>query len=194
MLALALIVAAYLAGSVPFGLLVCRALGTDVRQVGSGNIGATNVARAVGKRWAALVLICDMVKGLVPTLAAAAFLRGQPDDTWWIGATMLAAVCGHVFSVFLRLRGGKGVATALGATSAVAPLAGLVGVVIYVGLYLATRISAIGSLGATLAATVIVWLTEPPPIAVASTLILLLIALRHRENLQRLLRGEEHKV
>jgi glycerol-3-phosphate acyltransferase PlsY len=190
-----MVLGAYVAGAVPFGYLICRARGVDVRTVGSGNIGATNVARAAGKPLGALALLLDLAKGLGPTLAARAALAAHARRDVWVAAVMLAAVLGHVFSIFLRLRGGKGVATALGVTSAVCPLAGGAGVAIYALLYATTRISSVGSLAGTAAAMITVWACGAPrPIAVAATAITLLIVVRHHANLRRLFRGEERRV
>ena len=191
-----LVLAAYLAGSVPFGLLVGRARGIDVRRHGSGNIGATNVARALGKGWGLLVLLLDLAKGWAPVFAASRLLgHGEPHRPWWIAATLLAAVLGHVFPVFLRFRGGKGVATALGVILAVSPWAALVGIGSYLALYLLTRISSVGSLGGTAAAVGAAWLLAvPPPVGAALVLVALVILWRHRENLGRLRRGEEKPV
>jgi glycerol-3-phosphate acyltransferase PlsY len=191
-----LVLAAYLAGSVPFGLLVGRLRGVDVRAHGSGNIGATNVARALGKGWGVLVLLLDLAKGWAPLWLAQSLLAADlPSRPWWIGATLLAAVLGHVFSVFLRFRGGKGVATALGVTLAVCPWAALVGSGGYLVLYLTTRISSLGSLGGTAAAVGASWLfAVPAPVGGALVLVALVILWRHRDNLRRLRRGEEKPV
>ena len=113
------VVAGYLLGALPFSVWIARARGVDVRRVGSGNPGATNVLRAAGRGPGLLALACDVGKGVVAVLLAR--LLG-PSPAWW-GWAALAAVCGHVFSVFLRFRGGKGVATAAGALGAVSPLA-----------------------------------------------------------------------
>lgn len=192
---LLLLLGAYLAGSVPFGYLVCRARGMDVRQVGSGNIGATNVARVAGKLYGILVLLLDLAKGFGPVSLALLSLSTHPQHDLWIAAVMLAAVLGHVFSLFLRFRGGKGVATALGVTLAVCPVGGTAGLLLYVLLYLATRISSVGSLAGALGATIVVWVRGAPrPIGVAVAAITLLIVLRHHANLRRLLRGEERRV
>lgn len=119
--------AAFALGSVPFGMLIARARGVDLRQVGSGNVGATNVGRALGPRWFAIVFALDLCKGLLPTLASGwaagtlGTLTVEPGDAWpWLG-TMAAAVLGHMYSPFLGFRGGKGVATGLGATLGVFP-------------------------------------------------------------------------
>ncbi|MCI0574380.1 MAG: glycerol-3-phosphate acyltransferase, partial [Myxococcaceae bacterium] len=127
-----LLVAGYLCGSVPFGVLVARWLrGVDVRQRGSGNIGATNVARVAGKRLGLVVLLLDALKGAAPVVLARALLPGEAALQ---AAAGLAAVLGHVFPVWLRLRGGKGVATALGVAAVLVPWAALAGAGVYLAL------------------------------------------------------------
>ena len=126
--AIVLCLAAYVAGSIPFGILVARAKGVDLRQVGSGNIGATNVARALGKGWAVAVLAADAAKGFVPVWLGRRL--GLPAGA--IAAAGLAAIVGHMFTVFLRGRGGKGVATSLGVALALSPVAALIGFGVYI--------------------------------------------------------------
>jgi len=195
-LGLLLVGLAFVSGAVPYGLIISRARGVDLRAVGSGNIGATNAARALGKKLGALVLLLDLLKGLVPTLLTRLLLpASDPLLDVWIGATMVAAVLGHVFTPFLRGRGGKGVATGFGAILASSPLAGLVGAAVYAGLYACFRISSLGSLaGSLVAPLVMLLLGEPRPRWLAALLVSLLIVAKHRENIRRLLRGEEGKV
>lgn len=185
----------YLLASIPFGLLVGRSRGVDVRQVGSGNIGATNVARALGKPLALLVLLLDTGKGLGPVLLGRALLAAEPHHELWVGGLMLAAVLGHCFTVFLRFRGGKGVATGLGVLLGAAPWAGLAALLAYGLLYALFRISSVGSLGGlTVGLGALFALKAPWPLLAAHGLILLVVVLRHHENLARLLRGEEKKI
>jgi glycerol-3-phosphate acyltransferase PlsY len=180
----------YLLGSIPTGLLLARTRGVDIRGVGSGNIGATNVARTLGKRLGAVVLAFDALKGYGPTLAALRLLA--PEVACAVG---LAAILGHVFPVWLRFRGGKGVATGLGVFVALAPLASAIAVVCYVGVVLATRLSSLGSLVATTALLVGMAVTErPPPMLVLGAVVWLLIVIKHRGNIRRLIRGEESRV
>lgn len=188
----ALLVFAYLLGAVPFGVIVTRLWARkDVRSVGSGNIGATNVARAAGKKAAALVLLLDALKGLVPVLIARALL----DDPWWIAGVGLAAFLGHVFPVYLGFRGGKGVATALGVTLAVAPLAGVAGALTYVAVYKIWRVSSVGSLSAALVATALAFLTVGHEAYGWLVLaMVLLIFARHTGNIRRLIQRQESKV
>jgi glycerol-3-phosphate acyltransferase PlsY len=139
---------AYLLGSIPFGVVLARARGVDLRTVGSGNIGATNAARALGKKLGAVVLLCDALKGLLPVLLARHLTAGHPHADWLVAGTALAAFLGHLFPVYQRFRGGKGVATALGVFLAVAPFAALGAVLVYAAAYALWRISAVGSLAA----------------------------------------------
>ena len=195
LLAALLVLAAFLAGSIPFGLILCRLRGVDIRQVGSGNIGATNVARALGKRFALVVLLLDVAKGLGPVLAARLLLATDPLGERAVAAAMLAAVLGHTFTPFLRFRGGKGVATGLGVFLAVSPIAGAVGLVLYVGLYAAFRISSLGSLAGTFAAVIALFLTGVPWLqGFAGIAIALVIVAKHHENIRRLLHREEDSV
>ena len=187
MIALAL-AASYLAGSVPFGLLVARAAtGKDVRTVGSGNIGATNVARAAGRSAAAITLVLDALKGLVPVLLAARTLP-QP---WAPAACGVAAVLGHCFPVWLRFRGGKGVATGLGVALGLAPVAAVCGAAVWALLYKLLRISSVGSLAGVAAALLVAAATSPGWSIAGLGAIAIVILARHRGNLARLLHHVE---
>ena len=137
-----LCVGAYVAGSIPFGLVIARGKGVDLRTVGSGNIGATNVARALGKGWAIAVLFLDAAKGFVPVMLGKRL--GLPPEH--VALAGLAAIVGHMFTIFLRGRGGKGVATSLGVAFALSPLAALCGFGLYALAYAVTRLSSVGSL------------------------------------------------
>src|SRR5690348_13901607 len=146
-----LIALAYLAGSIPFGVLFARARGIDLRVVGSGNIGATNAARALGKKTGILVFLCDAAKGLVPVLLARRIAPSVPEGEWLVAAVGAAAFLGHLYPVWLRLRGGKGVATAFGVFLALSPWIALGAIGLFAGLYAIWRTSSLGSLaGATL--------------------------------------------
>jgi acyl phosphate:glycerol-3-phosphate acyltransferase len=191
--ALALVAAGYLLGSIPFGLLVARVVrGVDVRASGSGNIGATNVARVVGVGPGLLVLTLDAAKGALAVLLAKALLPGVPFVHALSG---LAAVLGHVFPVWLGFRGGKGVATALGVLAVLVPPAALAGVVAYALVFALFRISSLGSLvaGPTAVATAAVW--PGTRLAVGLTAVLCaLILFTHRGNIRRLLGRAENRL
>lgn len=189
-----LVVAAYLVGAIPFGVIVVRLFtGGDVRKVGSGNIGATNVARAAGKKVAALVLLLDALKGFLPAFVAARLLA--PEDAWWIAGVGFAAFIGHCFPVYLRFRGGKGVATALGVNLALVPLAALAGVITYVAVYKGFRVSSLGSLSGALVATLVAFFAAgPDAYAWGIIAMVAVIFVRHTGNIRRLLQRRESKV
>jgi glycerol-3-phosphate acyltransferase PlsY len=195
-MAAALLAGAYLIGGIPFGLMIGKARGVDLRKVGSKNIGATNVARSLGMRWGILCLLLDALKGAGPTLVARLLLDpATPHTGWVIAGVMVAAVVGHMFTPYLLLRGGKGVATGLGVVLAACPLAGVIAGVLYVGLYAALRISSVGSMALTLSAPVAMWLLGAPREQIYAFLLIgLLIVIKHIPNLARLARGEEGKV
>jgi glycerol-3-phosphate acyltransferase PlsY len=183
---------AYLLGSIPFGAVVARAKGVNLREVGSGNIGATNVARALGKGWAVLVLICDAAKGFLPVWLGQR-LR-MPAAA--VAAAGMLAIVGHMFTIFLRGRGGKGVATSLGVALALSPLAAAVGFGVYVVLFAATRLSSLGSLLGvwTFSVMYVVRDSPPRPLAALALVGAALVTLRHRQNIGRLVRGKEKRA
>jgi glycerol-3-phosphate acyltransferase PlsY len=188
--AIALFLGAYLLGGVNIALAVSRARGVDIRQVGSGNPGASNVLRAVGKGPAAAVYLVDLAKGFVPALVG--LLVWSP----YVGASAgLAAVLGHCYPVYHRFRGGKGVATAGGAVLAVAPPV-MVAMVIVYGVALAlSRISAVGSLAAAVVTIPALMLAGQTRGTVAwFALMMVLIVFRHRSNLSRLRSGTENRL
>jgi glycerol-3-phosphate acyltransferase PlsY len=185
-----LLVTAYLLGSVPTGLLLGKAYGIDVRKEGSGNIGATNLYRTVGRRVGILTLIGDCLKGLIPVLVVN-FSSMPSDYAVWVG---LAAFCGHVFSVFLRFRGGKGVATALGVFLALAPLAVGIALAVFVVLMLVWRYVSLGSIAAAATMPLVVMLSRGDTVLMSVTLIIALVVIaKHHENIRRLLAGTENR-
>jgi glycerol-3-phosphate acyltransferase PlsY len=188
-----LVVAGYLSGSVPFGLVTARLfLGVDVREVGSGNIGATNAARAGGKKLGVLVLVLDSLKAIIPVFLTQRLMAGTERGDVWVMAVAIAAFAGHLFPVWLRFKGGKGVATGLGIFLVLAPVAALAGLATWVGVYLATKVSSVGSLAGTLVCVVVGFtLLGSTPISWAGATVGALIWWRHRENIGRLVRGEE---
>jgi glycerol-3-phosphate acyltransferase PlsY len=194
-----LVVYGYLSGSISWGVVVARVLlGVDVRTVGSGNIGATNVARAGGKKLGIAVLVLDALKAVIPMLVARWLLAGTGREAWTI-AVGVAAFVGHLWPLWLLWRGGtggKGVATALGVFVVLSPWAALAGLVCYAAAYLATRISSVGSLAGTAGCVAGTFVTcgWSSPEAWAAVVLGLLIVLRHRDNIRRLVRGEERKM
>ena len=193
-----LIAGGYLLGGIPFGLLIGKAHGVDIRERGSGNIGATNLGRALGKRWAFAAFLLDFAKGLVPVLAAGQLLDEAAEREVVQILAGAASILGHTFSIYLGFKGGKGVATTFGVIAAVAfPAAVLAGMVWSI-VYLATRTVSISSLATGIALPLGIWLTDllypSPSLAprlVFSIAIACLIFIRHRENIARILRGEE---
>ena len=188
------VVVAYFAGALPVGLVVGRLAGVDLRTQGSGNVGATNATRTLGPKLGVLVLLLDVAKAAVPTLLASRALSGVDCADAWSAGVAFAAVCGHVFPVFTRFRGGKGVACALGAFAALQPLFALGGLALYATGLLLTRTSGVGSLMAVTGIAVFGWLAGLPlPDAVLATAIAALVWLRHRDNLRRLRRDDGPK-
>jgi acyl phosphate:glycerol-3-phosphate acyltransferase len=201
---------AYLVGGIPFGFLIGRLRGIDIRTQGSRNIGATNVGRVLGRPWGLFCLVLDILKGLAPTLLFGAFfVASEPPAAGWLGWLLvgLAAVLGHLFPVYLGFKGGKGVATTIGVALGVYPhlsVAMVSAVVVYGLLRYATGIVSVGSLGLAVAfpiATAVFALVvrgEPVttawPLLVVTVLLSVLIIVRHRSNIQRLLRGEEQRM
>lgn len=186
------IIFGYLLGSVPFGLLYGKLAGIDVRKQGSGNIGATNVNRLLGKKLGALTLVSDILKGLLPMLLATWLLGDHPEGQRWVIFTGGAAFLGHCFPLYLKFRGGKGVATALGIHLYLAPLPSLAAVVIFALLVRLSGYVSLGSLTAAAALPLLIWFSGGPfDLVLVSTLIGAVIWIKHYENLLRLLRGQE---
>ncbi len=202
MVALLLIAGSYLLGAVPFGLLVARwAAGIDIRDHGSGNVGATNVVRTLGKKIGYSVFVCDVLKGLVPVLLARR-LEGAAGAAEWVPSLPLlcgvAAILGHVFPVYLRFKGGKGVATMFGVFLGVAWTATLIAGAAWLTAYGVSRIVALASVLMAVTFPVSVYLLDPGAalgsrldVFVATLLLAALIVVRHRSNIARLLKGEE---
>ena len=190
-LALCIVIgAAYLIGSIPTGLLLGKAYGVDVRKEGSGNIGATNLYRTVGRKVGIITLIGDCLKGLLPVVLVK-FSALPPEFAAWVG---LAAFCGHVFSVFLKFKGGKGVATALGVFLALAPLAVAIAVTLFAVLMVVWRYVSLGSIAAAAVMPLAVYFLGGSRTVTTVTLIIALIVIaRHHENIKRLLSGSENK-
>ena len=179
----------YLLGSIPFGLLLTRAIGVDIRKVGSGNIGATNVLRTGNKGLAAATLLLDAGKG------AAAVLLGQQFGG--VDAGMLAGVAafiGHCFPVWLGFKGGKGVATLLGVALAAAPLAGVAALIAWLLGAVVTRFSSVGGMIAGVTAPVAAWALGFPHAAIALAVMAVILIAKHHENIGRLLTGTESRI
>ncbi|MDX9894281.1 MAG: glycerol-3-phosphate 1-O-acyltransferase PlsY [Desulfofustis sp.] len=185
-------IASYLIGAVPFGFLVGRLAGIDVRTGGSGNIGATNVNRLLGKKFGVMTLILDCLKGFFPIFLAARLYAASPLETWLVPACGVLAVVGHMFPVYLGFRGGKGVATALGVFLFLSPAAVGISLLVFVATVGFTGFVSAGSL--LTAALMPLWLlaVKMPMVTVLAALVIaVLIWFKHRDNIGRLRRGEE---
>lgn len=190
---ISLILVSYLIGAIPFGLLIGRVAGTDVRQEGSGNIGATNVGRVLGKKLGILTLLCDVGKGFLPVWSVGLAL---PETTAAREVVVLlcalATVIGHMFPVYLKFKGGKGVATALGVFLCLSPWSILISLLIFVAAVAGSGYVSVGSLIATALLPLWLWiLGASSEVMGAAVVIVLLIWFKHQSNIGRLLRGEE---
>ncbi|MDT7690076.1 MAG: acyl phosphate:glycerol-3-phosphate acyltransferase [Acidobacteriota bacterium] len=194
---------AYLLGSIPFGYLLVRLRGGgDVRETGSGGTGATNVTRRAGKRVGILTLLLDALKGMAAVFLARLIIGSEAGGEWWVCAAAAAAVLGHVFPVWLRFRGGKGIATGLGVFLVLAPLATACALFAFVVVVWVWRYVSLGSITAACVLPVAVWLLSKlgasdsvaMPVLVIAALGAALIIYMHRANIERLLRGEESKL
>lgn len=210
-----LVVGAYLLGSIPFGLLIAKAHGKDLRSVGSGNIGATNVARALGRKWAYFCFLLDMLKGLVPMLATmflttSAGARPQTGNIihlWLWLAVGCASILGHVFPIYMKFNGGKGVATSFGVALGLWPyftVCAFAAIVVWAIVVLIWRYVSLASIVASITfpgflafAIVLIqsWgFAQLWPLLVAAAAIPLTVIARHRKNIKRLIAGTESKV
>jgi len=187
-----LVTFAYLLGSVPTGLLVARLLGgADPRGSGSGNIGATNVGRTLGRRAGALTLCGDALKGFIP----AAWALGSLASPWGVVTVALAAYLGHLFPVYLRFQGGKGVATGLGVFLALAPGAAFWAAVLFGVVVWKWRMVSLGSLTAAAALPLLcAFFREPPAVVFLALAVAVLTGWRHKDNFERILDGTERRV
>lgn len=189
----------YAFGSIPFGLILTRLAGAgDVRAIGSGNIGATNVLRTGNKGLAAATLLLDLAKGFIPVWLAWRMFTGEAEISMFewhpVEIAALAAVIGHCFPVWLKFKGGKGVATNAGVTFGLAWPMGLVYALVWIGVLALFRISSLAGISAVVVTAIAAWVSGFQFAAPALTLIALLIVWLHRANIGRLIRGEEPKV
>lgn len=204
-----LIIGAYLLGSVPFGLIIAKAHGKDLRNIGSGNIGATNLSRALGRKWAYFCFFLDVTKGLVPMLVATSFISSPPVVTELLLALAAgcAAVLGHIFPIYVKFRGGKGVATSFGVALGLWPyytICAAAAFLIWVVVVLLWRYISLASIAASVAfplVLVLVIVRTPSwdfsnlwPLIIAAIAIPIIVIVRHRENIKRLIAGTESKV
>lgn len=196
---------AYLIGAIPIGYLVARINGMDIRKVGSGNIGATNVYRCVGKSWGIFTFLVDFIKGYLPVAFFPMLVQSWSTD---ISPTYLSlaeseqallfgcmAVVGHNWPVFLRFQGGKGMATGAGALLGFAPLVMLIGLISWLIFFLATRYVSLSSILTAIVIVVAAWLLQHEKLLVPAALTIMgvIVIWRHRSNIKRLLAGTEHR-
>jgi len=194
---------AYLLGSIPFGLIVARSRGIDIRTVGSGNIGATNVLRSVGKSWGILTLFLDALKGLIPALCFPLLAKATGESFAINNPDILKVICGcvavlgHNFPIFLKFKGGKGVATTAGALIGIAPAALGLGLLAFILAFTITRMVSMGSIMAAATIPVAAWLLyldQGLLIPIVLTILGLLAIWRHRSNIVRIYKGQENRI
>lgn len=193
-------VAAYLLGSIPTGYLVARAKGVDIRSVGSGNIGATNVFRILGKPAGIFVLVIDGLKGYAACAWAVDFIHsrwgGEAVDIEYLRLVAgLAVILGHNYTCWLKFKGGKGIATSAGALAALVPVALVIILIIFILLFAITGYVSLGSIAASAALPVATWLTKGSVTMIAVTTAMAILAIyKHKANIQRLLNGTESRI
>ena len=196
------ILGAYLVGAIPFALFIARLYGIpDIRKIGSGNIGATNVQRAAGFKAAVWVYLCDIGKGVLPVLIARNIDQSLLNRELFLVFVAIAAVLGHVFPIYLKFKGGKGVNTALGALGTLMPVEALICLGVFFVVVISTRFISLGSICGALAFPVVLLierygmgLTVSDVYLVTVAVVALLVAVTHRQNIGRLLSGNERRV
>lgn len=188
-LALALV---FVLGSVPVGQIIARIKGLDLRKVGSGNIGATNALRAMGKAPAILTLLGDVMKGVAAIAAARYFF---PGNQAMIGIIGISVIAGHIFSIFLGFKGGKGVATGFGVILIYSPIVALITLIIWLAIAFITRYSSLGAIAAVMLLPVNLYIFDfNREKLIISVMITLLLMIRHSDNIVRLLKGTESRI
>ncbi|RMD46341.1 MAG: glycerol-3-phosphate 1-O-acyltransferase [Aquificota bacterium] len=181
----------YLLASIPFGYVIGKLFGKDITKEGSGNIGATNVTRTIGKKAGILVLILDMLKGFIPVFYS---IKLFSPDYRFVGVVALTAVLGHCFSVFMKFKGGKGVATGIGVLLAVSPKVAFIVILIWLGTFLVSGYVSLASiLAASLSWVIYVFLEGNIYITFAILIASFIIVMKHSSNIERLLNGTESR-
>lgn len=189
-----LTILAYLLGAIPFGLLVAKVNGVDIRQEGSGNIGATNVLRVVGKGWGIFTLVLDALKGFIPAFLFP-MLGGERVPEVYGVLFGFVAIIGHSFPVYLKFKGGKGVATSAGMLLGVAPVAVGVGILVFIITVILSRYVSLASILAAIAVGVMAWVQGDKALIVKITITVMsiMIVWLHRANIKRLMNGTENR-
>lgn len=184
-------VMSFLMGSIPVGLIIAKVKGVDLRKVGSGNIGATNVLRTIGKVPALITLAGDILKGFIPVVISSYFLAGSLH----IGIIGIVAILGHDFSLFLRFRGGKGVATSIGVLLAYSPIVAIFTVLLWIVVVFMSRYSSMGAIVSFILLPLNIYVFDYSyEKFVISIFITILLLFKHRGNIGRLLTGQEPKI
>ncbi|WP_035556478.1 glycerol-3-phosphate 1-O-acyltransferase PlsY [Hippea sp. KM1] len=181
----------FLLGSIPFGWIIAKLKGIDVKKKGSGNIGATNVYRVVGKKEGALTLLLDLLKG---TLAVTVFSLVYKNNAYIPYLSALGVVLGHDFSVFLKFKGGKGVATTYGATLIIYPLASVSGMAIWIAILLLSKYSSLAAIVSFGISTLVAISSNDYLVRILFIVLYGLMLIRHRENIARLFSRQESKI
>lgn len=191
-LIIALLIVSFIVGSIPFGIIIAKVKGVNLKKVGSGNIGATNVLRSIGKGPAALTLLGDILKGTLTVALGGYFGAGL----WYEGLMGISAILGHNFSVFLKFRGGKGVATSLGVLIIYSPLPALFTIAIWLIVAIFTRYSSLGAIISfgLLPLNIYLFDFENKEKLLIAAFISVFIIMRHGDNIMRLLKGTERKI
>jgi len=193
-MSLILFLFAFFIGSIPWGYIIGKLKGIDLRQVGSGNIGTTNVLRAIGKKEALITLLLDISKGAIPVLVVK-IIPSYGDNLFLIGLVGIFSILGHCYTPFLKFKGGKGVATSIGVLLAYMPLAGLITILIWIITFKISKISSLSALISFALLPMNVFLLDyPEEIKFFAFLFTTVIYLRHIQNIKRLLKGTELKI
>jgi acyl phosphate:glycerol-3-phosphate acyltransferase len=200
-MAIYLFLAAFAIGSIPTGLIIAKLNGVDIRKTGSGNTGATNVSRALGKKAGFVTLILDALKGSAVALIPQIIAVSNPKNAFQIACFLgLLAISGHCFSPFLRFKGGKGVATSLGVFLILAPIQTALSVFVFAITFYAKRYVSLSSITAATSLPILIWAAgringnQDRTLLGISTLVAILIAVRHEANIKRLIQGTENRL
>lgn len=192
MLGILIVLFSYLLGSITFGELIAKIKGINLRRIGSGNVGATNVSRALGKKYGFVVFLLDMLKGFIPTILA---IKLFGLNSLWVTLTGIGAVLGHMYPLFFSFKGGKGVATSFGVLLAVSPKVALLSFLVWLLVVFLTRYVSLASITASVSAVFFLLVGEASPnICLMAFTIALLVIYKHRDNISRLLAGTEHRI